>query len=74
MNITATIPIRAAKILPLRPRVPYPILAAVQVIFDLAADCDPRAKRVDPKGFIDTRFVREIEQSGAIDQLQSQTR
>ena len=56
------------------PRVPYPVPAAVQVIFDLAAARDPRAKSVDPQGFIDTRFVREIEQSGAIDQLYSQTR
>ena len=30
---------------------------------------DPRAKTADPQGFIDMRFVREIEQSGAIDQL-----
>jgi hypothetical protein len=45
----------------------------VQTIFDLAAACDPRAKTANPKGFIDTRFVRAIEQSGAIDQLYVQT-
>jgi ABC-type nitrate/sulfonate/bicarbonate transport system substrate-binding protein len=56
------------------PRVPYPVPAAVQVIFDLAAARDPRAKTADPHGFIDTRFVREIEQSGAIDQLYTQPR
>lgn len=56
------------------PRVPYPAPAAVQAIFDLAAARDPRAKTADPQGFIDTRFVREIEQSGAIDQLYAQTR
>ena len=55
------------------PRVPYPAPAAVQIIFDLAAARDPRAKTADPQGFIDTRFVREIEQSGAIDQLYAQT-
>lgn len=33
-----------------------------------------RAPRTaDPKGFIDMRFVREIEQSGAIDKLYAQT-
>ncbi len=56
------------------PRVPYVTPAAVQTIFDLAAARDPRAKTADPQGFIDMRFVREIEQSGAIDQLYAQTR
>ena len=56
------------------PRAPYVTAAAVQAIFDLAAARDPRAKTADPQGFIDTRFVREIEQSGAIDQLYAQTR
>lgn len=48
--------------------------AAVQVIFDLATARDPRAKSADPQGFIDARFVRELEQSGAIDQLYAQSR
>lgn len=56
------------------PRAPYATAAAVQIIFDLAAARDPRAKTADPGGFIDMRFVREIEQSGAIDQLYGQTR
>jgi ABC-type nitrate/sulfonate/bicarbonate transport system substrate-binding protein len=56
------------------PRAPYATPAAVQTIFDLAAARDPRAKSADPQGFIDMRFVREIEQSGAIDQLYAQTR
>ena len=51
------------------PRAPYAVPAAVQIIFDLAGARDPRAKTADPQGFIDMRFVREIEQSGAIDQL-----
>ena len=56
------------------PRVPYVMPAAVQIIFDLAAARDPRAKTADPQGFIDMRFVRELEQSGAINQLYAQTR
>jgi len=56
------------------PRVPYANPAAVQAIFDLAAARDPRAKTADPQGFIDMRFVRELEQSGAIDQIYSQSR
>ncbi|MGN6730661.1 MAG: ABC transporter substrate-binding protein [Candidatus Binatia bacterium] len=56
------------------PRVPYANPAAVQAIFDLAAARDPRAKTADPQGCIDMRFVRELEQSGAIDQIYSQSR
>lgn len=56
------------------PRVPYATPAAVQVIFDLATTRDPRAKGADPQGFIDAHFVRELEQSGAIDQLYAQSR
>jgi hypothetical protein len=56
------------------PRVPYATPGAVEIIFELAADRDPRAKTADPKGFIDMRFVREIEQSGMIDKLYAQTR
>ena len=56
------------------PRVPYATPAAVEIIFELAADRDPRAKSADPKGFIDMRFVREVEKSGAIDKLYAQAR
>ena len=55
------------------PRVPYPSPAAVQTIFDLASARDPRAKAADPQGFTDVRFVRELDQSGAINQLYSKT-
>lgn len=56
------------------PRAPYVSPAAVQTIFDLAGARDARARTADPQGFVDMRFVREIEQSGAIDQLYAQTR
>ena len=56
------------------PRAPYVPAASVQIIFDLAAARDPRARSADPQGFIDMRFVRELEQSGFIDQLYAQTR
>ncbi|MBI2231694.1 MAG: ABC transporter substrate-binding protein [Deltaproteobacteria bacterium] len=56
------------------PKVPYAAPAAVQTIFDLAAARDPRAKTADPQGFVDPRFIRELEQSGAIDKLYAQTR
>lgn len=56
------------------PRAPYVSPAAVQAIFDLASARDPRAKTADPQGFIDMRFVREIDESGAIDRMYAQTR
>ena len=56
------------------PRVPYASPAAVQAILDLAASRDARAKTADPQGFVDMRFVRELEQSGAIDQIYGQSR
>jgi ABC-type nitrate/sulfonate/bicarbonate transport system substrate-binding protein len=56
------------------PRVPYAVPAAVQAIFELAAARDPRAKNADPQGFIDMRFVKELEQNGVIDRLYAQTR
>jgi ABC-type nitrate/sulfonate/bicarbonate transport system substrate-binding protein len=56
------------------PRAPYAMAASVQAIFDLAAARDPRAKTADPQGFIEPRFIRELEQSGAIDKLYAQTR
>ena len=55
------------------PRAPYVSPAALQTLFDLAAARDPRAKSVAPQGFIDSRFVREIEQRGTIDKLYAQT-
>ncbi len=56
------------------PRAPYVPPAALQTIFDLAAARDPRARTADPQGFVDMRFVRELDQSGFIDQLYGQTR
>jgi ABC-type nitrate/sulfonate/bicarbonate transport system substrate-binding protein len=56
------------------PRAPYAMPASVQAIFDLAAARDPRAKTADPQGFIEPRFIRELDQSGTIDKLYAQTR
>jgi ABC-type nitrate/sulfonate/bicarbonate transport system substrate-binding protein len=56
------------------PKAPYVSSAGVQTIFELAAARDPRARTADPHGFVESRFVRELEQSGAIDQLYAQSR
>ena len=56
------------------PKAPYVLPAAVQTIFDIAATRDPRAKSVDPQGFVEMRFVRELDQSGAIEKLYATAR
>ena len=56
------------------PRAPYAMAASVQAIFDLAAARDPRAKTADPQGFIEPRFIRELDQKGVIDQLYGEKR
>ncbi len=56
------------------PRAPYVSTAAVQTIFELAAARDPRARTADSQGFVDSRFVKELDQSGAIEQLYAQKR
>jgi ABC-type nitrate/sulfonate/bicarbonate transport system substrate-binding protein len=56
------------------PRAPYAMPASVQAIFDLAAARDPRAKTADPQGFIEPRFIRELDQKGVIDQLYGEKR
>ncbi|MET0501729.1 MAG: ABC transporter substrate-binding protein [Candidatus Binatia bacterium] len=56
------------------PRVPYVMPASVQTIFEIAASRDPRAKSADPQGFVEMRFLRELEQSGTIEQLYAQSR
>ena len=56
------------------PKAPYVSSAGVQTIFDLAAARDPRARSADPQRFVDSRFVKELEQSGVIDQLYAPAR
>ena len=55
-------------------RVPYVMPASVQTIFEIAASREPRPKSADPQGFVEIRFLRELEQSGLIDQLYAQSR
>jgi len=56
------------------PKTPYVSSTSVQTIFDLAAARDPRARTADPQGFVDSRFVKELEQNGVIDQLYAPSR
>ncbi|MBI4529043.1 MAG: ABC transporter substrate-binding protein [Deltaproteobacteria bacterium] len=51
------------------PRVPEPSLDAIRMGLNILAETKPEAASADPSRFIDTRFVRELKQSGYIDSL-----
>jgi len=51
------------------PRKQYPTLAGIKTILDAVAKEDPKAAQVKPDDFVDVRFIRELDQSGFIDNL-----
>ena len=51
------------------PRKPYPTLEGFKAVFAELAEQIPAAKTADPKDFVDTRFLEELERSGYIDGL-----
>lgn len=48
---------------------PYPTLDGFKTIFDDLSRKVPAAKTANPKEFVDTRFIDELDQSGYIDSL-----
>jgi len=48
---------------------PYPSLAGIRTILDDLVDQLPAAKTADPKDFVDTRWLEELDKSGYIDRL-----
>ena len=50
-------------------RKPYVRAAGVQAVLDSIARRNPRAKEFRPEQFIDSRFVKELDESGYIDSL-----
>ena len=48
---------------------PYPTLEGFKTIFDDLAKRVPAAKTANPKDFVDTRFIEELDRSGYIDRL-----
>lgn len=54
---------------PIFPRKPFVPLEGVQMILDELGRTDPRAKTARPEEFVDTRFVRELDESGFLDSL-----
>lgn len=51
------------------PRKPYPTLDGFKMVFADLADQIPAAKTAEPKDFVDTRFLEELDRSGYIDGL-----
>ena len=51
------------------PRIPYPVVSALQVLLDFMAQELPEAKSADARRFVDDRFIRELERAGFIDAL-----
>jgi ABC-type nitrate/sulfonate/bicarbonate transport system substrate-binding protein len=51
------------------PRVPYPVVTALQTLIDFMAKDLPEAKNADAARFIDDRYMRELDESGFIDSL-----
>jgi NitT/TauT family transport system substrate-binding protein len=47
----------------------YPTLEGIKLILDTFAEKDPRAKNANPEDFVDMRFVKELDESGFIDNL-----
>jgi NitT/TauT family transport system substrate-binding protein len=49
--------------------VPYPSLRGVETVLGFVEKDNPKAKGADPKSFVDSSLLREIEQSGFIKKL-----
>jgi ABC-type nitrate/sulfonate/bicarbonate transport system substrate-binding protein len=54
------------------PRAPYPTAKGIQTILDDLGKKDPKARAANPSDFVESRFVRELEESGAIKALYGQ--
>ena len=51
------------------PRKPYPTLEGFKAVLAELSEQIPAAKTADPKDFVDTRFLEELDRSGYIDSL-----
>ena len=47
----------------------YPTLEGIKNILDPLAETDPKAKAAKPEDFVDVRFIKELDESGFIDEL-----
>jgi NitT/TauT family transport system substrate-binding protein len=53
----------------LYPKKQYPSLEGLKTVLDELAERDPRAKNAKPEQFVDSSFIKELDQSGYIDAL-----
>jgi ABC-type nitrate/sulfonate/bicarbonate transport system substrate-binding protein len=51
------------------PRVPYPVVAALQTLIDFMSKELPEAKNAAAARFVDDRFIRELDEGGFINSL-----
>jgi ABC-type nitrate/sulfonate/bicarbonate transport system substrate-binding protein len=51
------------------PRKQYPSVDGIRTVLDSLAPKDARAKKAKPEDFVDTRFIKELDESGFIDNL-----
>ena len=51
------------------PEIPYPTPEGVKTMLDDMAPKNPKAASADPKTYVDTSLVRELDSSGFIKQL-----
>jgi ABC-type nitrate/sulfonate/bicarbonate transport system substrate-binding protein len=51
------------------PKKQYPSLEGLRTVLDDIAERDPRAKTAKPEQFVDFTFIKELDQSGFIDNL-----
>jgi hypothetical protein len=47
----------------------YPTLEGLKNILEPLAQTDPKAKAAKPEDFVDMRFIKELDESGFIDDL-----
>ncbi len=51
------------------PTKPYPTLKGIQLILNEIGEKNPKARGVKPETVVDTRFIKELDDAGAIDRL-----
>ncbi len=56
------------------PRKQYPSLPAIKTVLDMLAERTPKARTAKPEDFVDTKFIKELDESGFIDNLYKRQR
>jgi NitT/TauT family transport system substrate-binding protein len=55
------------------PKIPYPVVRSLQTLLDFMANELAEAKGADARGFVDDRFIRELEEDGFIASLSARS-